>query len=127
MEIPADLLYSSEHEWVRVEDSRAVVGITDFAQDSLGDVVYVSLPTLGQVVGAGAGCAEIESTKSVSDVYTPVSGTVTAVNGAITESPETVNRDPYGEGWLFSVEMSDPTETAGLLDADAYRELTAED
>src|SRR3990172_4756415 len=126
MEIPADLLYSSEHEWVRVEDSRAVVGITDFAQDSLGDVVYVSLPTLGQVVGAGAGCAEIESTKSVSDVYTPVSGTVTAVNGAITESPETVNRDPYGEGWLFSVEMSDPTETAGLLDADAYRELTAE-
>ena len=87
----------------------------------------MSLPTLGQVVAAGAGCAEIESTKSVSDVYTPVSGTVTAVNGAITGAPETVNHDPYGEGWLFSVEMSNPTETAGLLDADAYRELTAED
>lgn len=127
MEIPEGLLYSSEHEWVRVDGSRAVVGITDFAQDSLGDVVYVSIPALGQVVGAGEGCAEVESTKSVSDVYSPISGSVVAVNAAIADAPETVNSDPYGDGWLFAVEMSDPSEMAALLDAKAYRALTAED
>jgi len=127
MEIPEGLRYSSEHEWVRVDGSCAVVGITDFAQDSLGDVVYVSIPELGQVVGAGEGCAEIESTKSVSDVYSPVSGSVAAVNAAIVDTPEIVNSDPYGEGWLFSVEMSSPAELAALLDAKAYRALTADD
>jgi len=125
MEIPAGLHYTSEHEWARVDDGEVVVGITDFAQDSLGDVVYVALPAVGSKVAAGAGCGEIESTKSVSDVYAPVSGEITAVNEAIADAPEMVNSDPYGEGWLFRVGMSDVSEVAGLLDADAYRALTA--
>ena len=124
MELPEDLRYSTEHEWVRVEGGLAVVGVTDFAQDSLGDVVYVSLPQVGTTIAAGASCAEVESTKSVSDIYAPVSGTVASINEALAGAPELVNSDPYGEGWLFAVEMSDPDETAGLLDAAAYSKLT---
>ncbi len=123
MNIPGDLRYSKEHEWVRVDGNVARIGITDFAQDSLGDVVFVQLPDVGLDVVAGASVSEIESTKSVSDVYVPVSGVVRAVNEALTEQPELVNQDPYGEGWMFAVEVSDPSELDALLDADAYRKL----
>jgi glycine cleavage system H protein len=103
--IPDDLRYSAEHEWVRLDGSTARVGISDFAQDSLGDVVFVQLPEVGATVDAGASIGEVESTKSVSDIYAPVSGTVTAVNEALTTQPELVNSDPYGEGWMFEVEV----------------------
>jgi glycine cleavage system H protein len=119
--IPTDLRYSREHEWVRVNGSIARVGITDFAQDSLGDVVFVQLPDVGQDIVAGASASEIESTKSVSDVYVPVSGSVHAVNDALTDTPELVNSDPYGEGWILEVTLADPSELDGLLDAEAYR------
>jgi len=125
MNIPDDLRYSREHEWVRVTGNTARIGITDFAQDSLGDVVFVQLPDVGLDVVAGASISEIESTKSVSDVYVPVSGVVTAVNEALGEQPELVNQDPYGEGWMFDVELTDPGEVGALMDAAAYRELTA--
>ena len=125
MNIPEDLRYSREHEWVRVTDNVARIGITDFAQDSLGDVVFVQLPDVGLDVVAGASISEIESTKSVSDVYVPVTGVVAAVNEALVEQPELVNQDPYGGGWMFDVELSDTAEVDGLMDAAAYRELTA--
>src|SRR5260221_14791496 len=121
MNIPNELRYSREHEWVRVDGSIARIGITDFAQDSLGDVVFVQLPDIGLEIVAGASASEIESTKSVSDVYVPVSGAVHAVNDALTDSPELVNSDPYGLGWILEVSLSDVTELDGLLDADAYR------
>jgi len=123
MVIPDDLRYSAEHEWVRVDGNTATVGITDFAQDSLGDVVFVQLPEQGAQVAAAASVSEIESTKSVSDIYTPVSGTITSVNEQLGDRPELVNQDPYGEGWIFTVEMSDPAELDGLLDSGAYRAL----
>jgi glycine cleavage system H protein len=118
---PEDLKYTSEHEWVREGGAAVRVGITDFAQDALGDIVYVSLPEVGTSVEAGASVGELESTKSVSDVYAPVSGTVTARNEALDGTPELVNSDPYGEGWLFEVEVSDPAQLGGLLDAAAYQ------
>ena len=121
MNIPTDLRYSREHEWVRVDGPTARIGITDFAQESLGDVVFVQLPENGLEIVAGASASEIESTKSVSDVYVPVSGTVSAVNSALAETPELVNSDPYGEGWILEVTLTDPSEVDGLLDADAYR------
>jgi glycine cleavage system H protein len=121
MNIPTDLRYSREHEWVRVDGSTARIGITDFAQDSLGDVVFVQLPDVGLEIVAGASASEIESTKSVSDVYVPVSGEVSAVNAALVEKPELVNSDPYGEGWILEVTIGDPSELEALLDADAYR------
>jgi glycine cleavage system H protein len=121
MNIPKDLRYSREHEWVRVDGSTARIGITDFAQDSLGDVVFVQLPDIGLEVVAGASASEIESTKSVSDVYVPVSGTVRAVNDALTDAPELVNSDPYGEGWILEVALTDTSELDALLDADAYQ------
>jgi glycine cleavage system H protein len=121
MNIPTDLRYSREHEWVRVNGSIARIGITDFAQDSLGDVVFVQLPDVGLDIVAGASVSEIESTKSVSDVYVPVSGSVHAVNDALTETPELVNGDPYGEGWILEVALADISELDGLLDAEAYR------
>jgi len=121
MNIPTDLRYSREHEWVRVDGSTARVGITDFAQDSLGDVVFVQLPDVGLDIVAGASAAEIESTKSVSDVYVPVSGVVSAVNAALVEKPELVNSDPYGEGWILEVALGEVSELDALLDADAYR------
>ncbi len=124
MDIPEDLRYSAEHEWVRLTGTVARVGITDFAQDSLGDVVFVQLPDVGLDAVAGASVSEIESTKSVSDVYVPVTGAVTAVNDALADQPELVNQDPYGAGWMFEIEVSDPSEVAGLLDAAAYRSLT---
>jgi len=124
MNIPDDLRYSREHEWVRVTGNTARIGITDFAQDSLGDVVFVQLPDVGLDVVAGASVSEIESTKSVSDVYVPVSGVVSAVNEALGEQPELVNQDPYGAGWMFDVELSDAAEVDALMDAASYRELT---
>src|SRR6185503_6548539 len=123
MNIPKELRYSREHEWVRVDGSIARVGITDFAQESLGDVVFVQLPDVGLEIVAGASASEIESTKSVSDVYVPVSGVVHAVNGALVDTPELVNRDPYGEGWILEIALADPAEIDALLDADGYRAL----
>jgi len=122
--IPDELKYTKEHEWVRVTGNVARIGITDFAQDSLGDVVFVQLPDVGLDVIAGASVSEIESTKSVSDVYVPLTGIVKAVNDALGEQPELVNQDPYGAGWMFELELSDDSELAGLLDAPAYRALT---
>jgi glycine cleavage system H protein len=127
MTVPQELRYSSEHEWVRVEGTVARIGITDFAQESLGDVVFVQLPDPGVEIVAGASAAEIESTKSVSDVYVPVSGVVQAVNSALVEAPELVNQDPYGAGWILDVVLADAAELEALMDADAYRTLVGED
>jgi glycine cleavage system H protein len=122
VEFPEELRYSKEHEWARAEpDGRVRVGITDFAQDALGDVVYVDLPEPGTQVTAGQAFGEVESTKSVSDVFAPVSGTVVERNGALEEKPELVNQQPYGDGWLVAIEASDPSQLEGLLDGDAYR------
>ena len=126
MEFPEQLRYSEEHEWVAVEGPRARVGITDFAQDSLGDVVYVELPGVGVNVMAHASCAEVESTKSVSEIFSPVTGTVVEVNETLDDAPEQVNADPYGAGWIFVVEMADPAEVDSLLDAGGYRALVEE-
>lgn len=123
MEYPDELRYSKEHEWARTEqDGRVRVGITDFAQDALGDVVYVDLPEPGTEVSAGQAFGEVESTKSVSDVYAPISGTVVERNGALDEKPELVNQQPYGDGWLVAIEAADPAELEQLLDAPGYRE-----
>ena len=126
MNFPEELRYSEEHEWVAVDGVRARIGITDFAQDSLGDVVYVELPGIGANVMAHASCAEIESTKSVSEIFSPVTGTIVEVNSALDDAPEQVNSDPYGAGWIFVVEMADPSEVDGLLDAAGYRALVEE-
>ena len=124
---PEDLRYTDKHEWVRVGNGDvARVGITSYAADALGDVVYVSLPQVGEEVAFDDACAEVESTKSVSDVYAPVSGVITAVNDLLSDTPDTVNSDPYGDGWLFEVELSDPTELDGLLDSDGYAEVAGE-
>lgn len=125
MQVPQQLRYSSDHEWIHIEGGRARVGITDYAQDALGDVVYVELPDVGSTVKSGDSFGEVESTKSVSDVYAPVSGTVVAVNDALGSSPELLNSDPYGNGWICEIEMSDLGEADGLLDAAAYTALTA--
>ena len=124
MNVPGELRYSKEHEWVRVDGAIATIGITDFAQDSLGDIVFVQAPDVGAAVVAGAAIAEIESTKSVSDIYAPISGIVHAVNDKLESEPERVNSDPYGDGWIMQIELSDPAEVDALLDADAYRALT---
>ena len=123
MEFPADLRYTKEHEWARDEGGRLRVGITDFAQDSLGDVVYVDLPEPGTQVRANQPLGEVESTKSVSDVYSPVSGTVVERNAMVDERPELVNQSPYGDGWLVVIEPSDPDELSSLLDAGEYEAL----
>ena len=123
MNIPEGLRYSREHEWVRLDGDTARIGITDFAQDSLGDVVFVQLPDVGLDVVAGASVSEIESTKSVSDIYAPVTGVVLEVNEALAEHPELVNQDPYGEGWMFEVRSAEPSEIDALLDAAGYRQL----
>ena len=123
MNVPEGLRYSSDHEWVAVDGDVARVGITDYAQDALGDVVFVDLPATGDAVGAGTSFGEVESTKSVSDLFAPVSGTVVEVNGDLADSPEKLNEDPYGEGWIITITMSDPTELDGLLDAGAYAAL----
>ncbi|MFI6760998.1 glycine cleavage system H protein [Micromonospora pisi] len=123
--IPEDLRYTAEHEWVAGDGSGSVrVGITHFAQDALGDIVYVQLPEEGAVVEAGESLGEIESTKSVSEIYAPVSGTVVARNGELTDTPELINTDPYGAGWLVEIAPGGPAAVEGLLSAAAYRELT---
>jgi len=124
VQIPDDLRFSKDHEWVRVEGTTATLGITDFAQDALGDVVYVSLPDVGAHVDAGSAVGEVESTKSVSEIYAPVSGTVRRVNEALREAPEVLNADPYGEGWICTLEIADAAQLDGLLDAAAYAQLT---
>lgn len=124
MRIPDDLRFSKDHEWVRVEGTTATLGITDFAQDALGDVVFVSLPDVGATVDKGGAVGEVESTKSVSEIYAPVSGTVRSVNESLRDAPEVLNADPYGEGWICTLEVTDPTQLGGLLDAAAYAQLT---
>lgn len=121
-EYPDDLRYTSEHEWVQPAGERVRVGITAYAQDALGDIVFVSLPEQGSTVDAGSSVGEVESTKSVSDLYAPVSGTVVARNEALDATPELVNTDPYGQGWMFEVELSDPGALDALLSADQYRD-----
>ncbi|MDR7274781.1 glycine cleavage system protein GcvH [Catenuloplanes atrovinosus] len=122
--IPEHLRYTAEHEWVAGDGSAPVrVGITDFAQDALGDIVYVQLPDEGATVQAGESLGEVESTKSVSEIYAPISGTVTARNAALADTPELINTDPYGEGWLLEIAPEDPAAIAGLLDAPAYGAL----
>lgn len=124
---PEDLRYTDKHEWVRAGNGSTVrVGITSYAADALGDVVYVSLPQVGEEVALDDACAEVESTKSVSDVFAPVSGVITAVNEQLTDTPEAINADPYGDGWLFELELADPTELEDLLDSDGYAEVAGE-
>ena len=124
--IPGDLRYTAEHEWVRADDDgRLRVGITDYAQDALGDVVFVSLPETGASVSAGQTLGEVESTKSVSEIYAPVAGEVVARNEALQARPELINSDPYGEGWIVEIVPADASAAAGLLDAGAYEQLTA--
>ena len=122
--IPEELRYTPEHEWVAPGGPAVKVGITDFAQDALGDIVYVQLPDPGTKVEAGQAFGEVESTKSVSEIYAPVSGTVVATNDRLTDEPELINADPYGAGWLVEIEPTDPDRIGQLLDADGYRELT---
>jgi glycine cleavage system H protein len=128
MNIPSNLRYSKDHEWVRAEGDAAgdsvTIGITEYAQDALGDVVFVEIPEQGSTVTAGDSFTEVESTKSVSDIYAPVSGTIVAVNDALEGEPELLNSDPYGDGWICTIRMSDPTELDALLDGEAYRALT---
>jgi len=119
-ETPADLRYLDSHEWVRTTDSTARIGISEFAQDELGDVVFVELPAEGDELSAGEDFAVVESIKAVSDIYAPVSGTVTAVNETLLDEPELINEDPYGDGWLVEIELTDDSELDDLLDADAY-------
>ncbi len=123
MSVPDDLRYTADHEWARLEDGRIRVGITDYAQDSLGDVVFVQLPEPGTAVEAGGAIGEVESTKSVSDVYAPVAGTVVEINNELADAPQRLNEDPYGEGWICVVEPSDPAVFETLLDAEGYRKL----
>ena len=124
MKTPEELRYSRDHEWAQVVGDTVRVGITDFAQDALGDVVFVDLPKVGAAVSAGDVIGEVESTKSVSEIYAPVSGTVTTVNEALRGAPETLNSDPYGAGWLCEIGSVDPKSVDALLDAEAYRALT---
>jgi len=123
MNVPDDLRYSADHEWVRIEDGGVRIGITDYAQDALGDVVYVEVPEVGSQVSAKDKVSEVESTKSVSDIYAPVSGRIAEVNADLVDAPERLNEDPYGEGWICVIAPSDDTELDALLDAEAYRQL----
>lgn len=126
MNVPADLKYSEEHEWVRVDGNRATVGITDFAQSELGDIVFVELPKVGDSVEFGEPFGSVESVKTVSELYAPVSGKVVEVNRTLEDAPEKVNQSPYGDGWMIVVEMSDPSELEKLWDADKYKETYGE-
>ena len=121
-ETPAELRYAASHEWAQLEDGVVTVGISDFAQDALGDVVYVELPEQDQEVAAGAEIAVVESVKAASDIYAPVSGTVVAINDALEDAPERVNQDPYGDGWFFKLDPLDTAELDSLMGADAYRD-----
>lgn len=125
-DFPEDLKYSADHEWVRSGNASTVrVGITEYAADQLGDIVFVSLPAVGEAVAPGDACGELESTKSVSDIFCPVAGTVSAVNELLDGSPETINADPYGDGWLFELELDADADLDELMDADAYAEQAA--
>lgn len=124
MSIPDELRYTAEHEWIAISGSTASVGITDYAQQALGDVVYVSVPAPGTRVTAGEPCGEVESTKSVSDIYSPVDGEVSEVNADLEDDPALVNSDPYGAGWLMKIQLDDPDNESGLLTADEYADLT---
>ena len=124
MSIPDELRYTAEHEWIAISGSTASVGITDYAQQALGDVVYVSVPAPGTRVAAGEPCGEVESTKSVSDIYSPVDGEVSEVNADLEDDPALVNSDPYGAGWLMKIQLDDPDNESGLLTADEYADLT---
>ena len=122
-DFPEDLKYSAEHEWIRSGNGSTVrVGITDYAAEQLGDIVFASLPALGDTVAAGDACGELESTKSVSDIFCPVPGVISAVNTLLEANPEIINSDPYGDGWLFELELTDDVDLDDLLDADAYSE-----
>lgn len=123
MNVPDDLRYTTDHEWARPENGGVRIGITDYAQDALGDVVFVQLPEVGAEVEAGGPCGEVESTKSVSDVYAPVEGTVAQVNTALQEGPQLLNEDPYGEGWICVITPSQPAAVDSLMDAEAYSQL----
>ncbi|PJG57565.1 glycine cleavage system protein GcvH [Aeromonas cavernicola] len=126
--IPSELKYATSHEWVRLEaNGEAVVGITEHAQDLLGDMVFVDLPEVGKQVGAGDDCAVAESVKAASDIYSPVSGEIVAVNSELEGSPELVNAEPYGAGWLFRIKLADESELANLLDADGYQNVVDEE
>jgi glycine cleavage system H protein len=127
MEFPEDLKYTKEHEWLLVEGTTAIVGITDYAQDRLGDVVYVELPAVGDKVSKEDAFGVVESVKAVSDVYAPVSGKVLEVNDDLPDNPNMINEDPYGDGWLIKVEMNDPEEVAELMTAEEYKEYVAEE
>jgi len=124
MNIPDELRYSSDHEWISRDGDTVTIGITDYAQDSLGDVVFVETPEVGDSVSVADTFTEVESTKSVSDIYAPVSGTISEANPLLEDQPELLNTDPYGDGWICRIEMSDPSEFDALLDAGAYRSLT---
>jgi glycine cleavage system H protein len=123
MSVPAELRYTTDHEWVRHEGDVVRIGITDYAQDALGDVVYIQLPEVGATVVATGSFGEVESTKSVSDLFAPISGVVVAVNDALVDAPQLLNDDPYGDGWVCTIRPSDLSDVDGLLDADAYRSL----
>lgn len=124
---PDDVVYTENHQWARIEGEVAAIGITHYAQDQMGDLVYVELPEAGDEVSAGAPFGQMESVKAVSDINSPVSGEVVEVNEALVDAPETVNKDPYGEGWLIKVRMSDPSEAESLLGAAAYQEVVAKE
>ena len=124
--VPGDLRYTKEHEWVRVDGDEAVVGITQFAADQLGDIVFVELPAAGRALERHATFGVVESVKAVSDLFAPVAGEVTAANDALAGSPELVNSDPYGEGWMLRIRLADPAQVEGLLDAAAYEQLVSE-
>ncbi|MEY3103204.1 MAG: glycine cleavage system protein GcvH [Actinobacteria bacterium] len=124
--VPPHLKYTKEHEWIEeVSPGRYRVGITDYAQGALGDIVYLQMPKVGESISAGKVCGEVESTKSVSEIYAPISGTVTTVNTDLDSAPETINSDPYGKGWLMEVEASSPNQLSELLSPEAYSALTA--
>ena len=123
MNILEDRQYSKDHEWILLSGATARVGITDYAQDALGDVVFVQLPNIGDKFTAGSTCCEVESSKSVSDIYVPLAGEIVTVNGILSDIPSLVNSDPYGEGWIFELQLEDPSRNADLLDAKSYRQL----
>ncbi len=126
MKVLSELRYTKEHEWVRVDGNLATIGITDFAQGELGDIVFIELPEVGSAVSQMGKCGTIEAVKAVSEMYAPVSGTVREINAALDADPMIVNRDPYGEGWFLKVEVSKPAELAQLLDANGYKQLLSE-
>ena len=126
-EVPTELKYLSSHEWVLIEDNVATVGVSDHAQELLGDLVYIELPEEGGTVSAGDSVGVIESVKAASDTYAPVTGEVVEVNGELEDSPERINHDPYGDGWMYKIRMEDPEEVSDLLDAEAYSEAIADE